>query len=137
MAAATAIRPTASRNLGNKRAYLMKASTTIYAGTLVMVNSSGTAEPAAASASNKGVVGVATESKTSAASGSYWITVQEGEFKFGATSIAQSDVGDLMYAVDDQTIDETDPTNTPKAGYLTEYISATEGWVKVERDATL
>jgi Uncharacterized conserved protein (DUF2190) len=137
MSAATAKRATDSRNLGNTHVYLMKASTTIYAGTMVMLDSNGLAVPAGASASNKGVVGVALESVTSAASGSYYVTVQEGEFKFAGDTLAQGSVGGLVYADDDQTIDETQASNCPKAGILEEVVSASEGWVRIARSATL
>jgi hypothetical protein len=131
MAALTARRATDSRNEGKTTTRLMKASTTIYAGSLVMLDSNGLALPAAASAGNKGVVGVAVETVTSAASGSYYVTVREGEFLFDATSIAQANVNSKMYASDDHTIDETQGLNEPVAGVLAEYVSATSGWVKV------
>ncbi len=131
MAALTAARLTESKNLRFQKRYLMKASTTIYYGSLVMINTNGTAEPATASASNHGVVGVATETKTSGASGSTYIMTQTGIFRFAATSIAQANVGSLMYAQDDQTVDETQAANQPIAGILLDYVSATEGWVAV------
>jgi hypothetical protein len=137
MAALSAKRATDSRNLGKTHVYLMKASTTVYAGGMVQLDSNGLAIPAGASASNKGVVGVALETVTSAASGSYYVTVQEGEFKFAADTIAQGSVGSLVYADDDQTIDETQAANCPKAGILEEVVSASEGWVRIERAHTV
>lgn len=121
-----------SRNLSSKRQYPMAASTVIYRGALVMINSSGLAVPAAAAAGNLGVVGVATEAVTSAASGSYYIEIQTGEFKFAGDSLGQDDVNKLVYADDDNTIDETQATNAPKAGILVEYVSATEGWALID-----
>ncbi len=126
-----AARATKSKNAGPTKSYLMKASTTIYAGGLVMVDSDGVALPAAASASNHGVVGVATVTKTSASSGTYLITVQEGWFLFGGATLEQADVGVLVYAEDDQTIDETAGANEPLAGMLVEYVGASSGWVHV------
>lgn len=131
MTALAAARMTEMRNPGAIIAYVMKASTTIYAGGLVMLDSNGLALPAVASASNHGIVGVATETVTSAASGTYYIHVQEGEFKMNATSIAQSAVGSKMYSPDDNTVDETQGSNEPIAGILIEYISSTSGWVRV------
>lgn len=130
-AALSAPRATTCKMTGPIKAYLMKASTTIYAGGLVMINASGTAEPAAASASNHGVVGVATKTKTSAASGTYLITTQEGWCKFAGTTLEQEDVGNLVYAESDETVDETAGANEPVAGLLIEYESASEGWVHV------
>jgi hypothetical protein len=129
--ALSAARSTASKNPGPVKRYLMKASTTIYAGGMVAIDSNGVAIPAAASASNHGVVGVATESKTSAASGSYYIQVQEGWFLFVGTTLGQEDVGNLVYAEDDQTVDDSAGANEPVAGMLIEYVSASSGWVHV------
>ncbi len=108
--------------------YLMANSTTIYAGSLVMINASGLATPATAAVGAKGVVGVAFEKKTSGTGGNDWIQVAVGKFRMGAVSIAQANVGSLMYALDDQTVDETQLANQPVAGTLVEYISGTDGW---------
>lgn len=121
-----------SRNLGAKRQYLMAASTTIYKGSLVMINSSGLAVPASAENGNNGCVGVATEQVTSAASGSYYIEVQTGEFLFAATSITQAMVNDLVYADDDNTVDETATQYDPTAGIITQFVSTTSAWVLVD-----
>ena len=131
MTALAAARLTKSRRLGSKVEYPMAASTQIWAGGMVMLNSAGLATPAAAAASNQGVVGVATESVLSAASGTYYCVVQEGDFQFAGTTLAQTDVGNLAYAEDDQTIDETQGANEPVAGVLVEVESATVGWVRV------
>ena len=130
-AALSAARQTPSKWTGNIKAYKVKASHTVYAGSLVMVDSTGYAHAAEASASNHGVPCVAVKTVTAAASGTYWVECQEGIFKFAATSIAQSNVGSLMYASADDTFDETQGTNEPVAGILVEYISATSGWIYV------
>lgn len=111
--------------------YLMKASTTINAGDAVMLDSNGLALPAAASASNNGVVGCAQETVVSAASGNYYITVAEGIFLYDATSIAQASVGDPVYFTNATTMDETQGANEPKGGKLVEVVSATAGWVEM------
>ena len=130
-AALTAARSTASKNTGAVKRYLMTASKTIYSGSLVMIANAGTVEPAAASASNQGIAGVAIETKTSAASGSYYILVQEGWFLFAGTTLSQGDVGLPVYAEDDQTVDETVASNEPCAGVMMEYVSASSAWVHV------
>jgi hypothetical protein len=130
--ALSAARATECKSGGTTKSYLMLASETIYAGSLVMINSAGTAESAAASASNNGVVGVSQTTKTSAASGEYWIGVTTDVIcKFVGTSLAQTAVGELMYAADDQTVDETAGANQPIAGLLVQYVSATSGWVLI------
>ena len=131
MAALSAKRVTKSRGITRKTRYLMKASTTCYAGGMVCLDSNGLAIPAAAASGNKQVVGVAAATVTSAASGDYFVEALEGEFNFAATSIAQSNVGDIVYAEDDQTVDETSGSNEPTAGKLIEYVSASEGWVRI------
>lgn len=127
--ALSAMRTTKSRNLLLVRQYLMKASTTIYSGGMVMLNTSGTLEPAAASATAKKVVGIALATKTSAASGNYYVEVQEGSFLLEGTTLSQSDVGSFVYAEDDQTVDNATGSNEIVAGVLVQYVSASSGWV--------
>ena len=131
MTALAAVRGTKSRSLGRKVSYLMKASTQIYAGGMVMIDTTGLAQPANAEAGNNGCVGVATTSVLSTASGNERITVQEGIFLFAAASIAQANVAERVFAHDDQTIDETTGSNTPLAGVLVEFVSSTSGWVYI------
>ena len=131
MAALSAARGTKSRSLGTKVSYLMKASSTVYAGGLVMINAAGTAEAATADASNQGCVGVATASVTSTASGAERVVVQEGIFLMDATTAAQTVVGAKVYGEDDQTVDETQATNEPVAGIAVEFVDASSVWVAV------
>jgi len=127
----SAARPGGSSNPGAIKRYLMKASTTIYAGGLVMLDSNGKALPAAAAAGNQGVVGVATETVTSGSSGNYYIKCQEGWFKLDGTTLSQTDVGYLVYAEDDHTVDETRAATEPVAGMLLEVVDASTAWVYV------
>lgn len=130
MAALSAARLTQSKNLGPVKRYLMANATTIHAGGLVMINSDGLAIAAAAAAGNKGVVGVATKSVVGTGAADY-IEVQEGWFLFAGTTLAQTVVGSLVYAEDDQTVDETQAANEPIAGMCVEYVSASAAWVAV------
>ena len=131
MAALSAKRVTKSRRLGHKVKYLMKASTTCYQGGIVVLDSSGLAIPAAAASGNKQAVGIAVASVTSAASGSYYIEVMEGEFLLTADAITQAHTGDMMFCNDDQTFDDTQGSNEPALGKLIEFVSTTSGWVRV------
>jgi hypothetical protein len=110
----------------------MKASTTIYAGSLVCVDGNGLALPAA-DTSGYNFVGVADEQVTSAASGSYYIRVRTGgDIKLPAVSIAQTMIGDVMYVVDSSDFDDSaGVSNNVQIGTLTQYVSATEGWVDI------
>lgn len=133
MAAATKDRNTELKvDLGLK-SYPVKASTKIYKGTLVAIDSAGYAIPAADAASNR-VVGVADAQadNSSGANGDINLKVRTGVAKFTASSITQAMVGQIMYVVDDQTFDEALGTNGVKAGRLLEFISATEGWLLVQ-----
>jgi len=128
MTAATVAQAATTRNLGGVKRFLMKASTTIYAGALVMINTSGTAEPAADGSTARAVVGIATETVTSAASGSYWINVQEGEILGVGTTLGQADVGLMHYMTDDLTFDDVPGLNSLAVGPMVEYIGAASGW---------
>ena len=134
MAALSASRLTKSRSLGRQVSYLMKASTQIYAGGMVMIDTNGLAQPANAEAGNNGCVGVALTDVLSTASGNERIVVQEGIFLFAASSIAQANVGERVFAHDDQTVDQTTGSNTPLAGVLVEFVSSTSGWVLIGLD---
>ena len=130
MAALSAARMTKSRSPGRLVAYKVTSGETVYAGGLVMISSAGTAQAAAASASNQGCVGVATATVTGSAAGET-VVVQEGIFLMTGTSLAQSCVGAKAYASSDQDVDETQGTNQPVAGLFVEFVSATSAWVDV------
>lgn len=128
MAALTADRMTPKRGISRYFEVPVAATTKIYAGSLVAVNSSGYAVPAADTASFK-VVGVASKQadNSTGAAGAINVEVQSGLFEFAASSITQAMVGTVMYVVDDQTFDDALGTNGIKAGLLVRYISATSG----------
>jgi hypothetical protein len=109
----------------------------IYAGALVCLNAAGYLVPAADTATLK-FVGVAIEAKdnTAGQNGDLKCLVRrEGVFRFKATSIAQASAGDIMYAKDDETFDESSD-NGIRVGRLVEIISATEGWIDIETAVT-
>lgn len=130
--ALSAARATECKSSGVSRACLMTASKTVYSGGLVMQTSAGTCEAAAASAGNHGVIGVASESKTSGSSGSYWLHYSDDVIcKFAGTSLGQDDVGAIAFSEDDQTVDETVGTNEPVAGIVYQYVSTSVGWIYI------
>ncbi len=124
-----------ARKEGGLKSYLM-GTDIIYKGGLVLVNASGVvvAAPVAASAAGLKFAGVAYEKvDDSAGAGTKWCKVYtRGIFKFAATSITQVMVGEMMYLVDDQTIDDVPGTYGIPVGILAEYVSATSGWVDIE-----
>jgi len=125
-----------TRNLGDFRQFPL-AAVKCYKGGLAMVNAAGFITPAVAEASNAGVRGVFTETidNSGGSAGDLNAVIEECDVLCVAVSIAQTDVGTTMYALDDQTIDETQLTNQPKVGDLVEYVSATSGWVRTSLEA--
>jgi len=130
MTALSADRNTMSRAAG-VRAYLVKASTTIYKGSLVSIDANGYLVPAS-NTSGEIVVGVADEQVVQTASSAYLCRVVSGRhFKFAATgTINQGTVGANVYVSDDQTVDDA-TSNSILVGICTEYVSASEVWVFV------
>ncbi len=116
----------------DEKAYPVKASTKIYAGTMVALDANGVALPAA-DAANLKVVGIADvqADNSAGAAGDIKVKVRRGVFKLPASSITDAMVGKLMYVVDDQTFDDAKGTNGIKAGRLVERISNTEGWIEI------
>ncbi len=114
----------------------VKASTKIYAGSLVAINA-GYAVPASA-AQGLIVVGRARQTKdnTSGANGDLTVEVERGIFRFGNSSsgdaIAQADVGKLCYAVDDQTVAKTngDAAARSAAGIIIGLDGSAGVWVQ-------
>jgi hypothetical protein len=131
MAALTAAKMVKSRGITRKVKYLMKASTTCYQGGLICIDSAGLAVPAADVSGHKQCVGVAVASVTSESSGSYYVEVLEGEFLLTASAVAQTGVGAMAYAEDDQTVDDASNANEPVAGKIIEFVSSTSCWVRV------
>ena len=104
--ALSADRVTACKSRGRFITLKMKASTTIYKGGMVSVDSSGLAIPAADTASTI-VIGIAEEYVVSAASGNYYVKVSKGVFKLansGSTAVVQATVGSNCVVEDDQTV---------------------------------
>jgi len=131
---------TADIDVGRKegviQAYPVSAGETIYKGALVCIDTDGYLIPATDTASLK-FVGIAYEKKVNTTAAGYgsdgdlWCRVYTGGvFKLTCSSIAQTMVGQLLYVVDDQTVDET-TTNSVCVGRLVEYDSATSGWVDI------
>lgn len=109
---------------------LLKASTTIYKGALVMYDANGLLVPAAITASCQ-FAGIALEGVTSAASGSYYCKVaRDGRHLLTTSGMAQSNVGDVMFVADSGSVAAT-ATNAPKVGPITEFVSATQVWVDI------
>ena len=112
MVFATAL--SASRNTphrsGEKVALTMASNVIVYAGSMVCVDSSGLANPAADS-SGFAVVGMAertVDNRTAVYSATKTITVDRGVFRWAnADTILASDIGKIVYVTDDATVNKT------------------------------
>jgi hypothetical protein len=131
MAALTQDRNTATRE-GRSYSLGVAASTKVYAGSMVAVNSSGYAVPAADTSGLK-VVGRAEEQvdNSSGANGDKSVLVREGVFKFAASGLTVADVGKPAFISDDQTVSVSATTNNVCAGVIEQVDSATGAWVRM------
>ncbi len=132
MAAATAEINTPERP-GNVTAYPVAANTTIYAGTLVALNSDGRAIPAADTAGLR-VVGRAEQTVTNGATaGAISIDVKEGIFRFANSAtdaVDANDRGKACFVEDDNTVSEVGATHRVLAGRVLD-VTADGVWVDV------
>lgn len=117
--------------LGARIKVPVKANSQIWKGGLVGCGTDGFAV-AAVSGANVKILGVAAESALGGASdGLVFIEVECGrEYVFAASSITQAMLGQPMLVVNDNTVDETSASSA-KAGSMTEFISTTSCWVRV------
>lgn len=108
---------------------------TVYEGALVKQNAAGYLAPCAAEA---GAVfaGVAVEkvaNESPYAAGDQKARVyKKGVFLLTGSGFAQTDVGQAVYATDDQTITKTYASNIQRVGVIVEFESSTKVWVKIE-----
>lgn len=132
MAALTTDRDTDRRD-GDRYSYPMAAATTIYAGGLVVLDSSGNAEPGS-TASGKISAGRAEETVANAgAAAAVNIEVRAGVFKWansGSDPVTKANIGDTVYIEDDQTVCATG-TGKSAAGLMVD-IESDGVWVKTE-----
>lgn len=135
MSALTRDRATPYRE-GIEIEYSVAANTKIFAGSLVCVNATGYAVPAADTSGYR-FAGVAMEQvdNSGGSDGGQVVRLRRvGVFEFDAVSITQDMVGVDMYATDDHTFDDAaGPTNDIKVGKLVKYVSATRGWIDIAR----
>jgi hypothetical protein len=135
MVALTQAAPRRSRKLGVKHTIPVAAGVRIFPGAAVMVANTGVGHPAAPLANNRGCWGCALHEADNrlGADGDIDVVVQEGEYLFAADTLEINDAGVRVFCDDDNTIDETQAANAPQAGLLTEFVSATAGWVAMSQ----
>lgn len=111
------------------------AATRIYAGTIVVANAAGFAEPGstATGLAYLGRADAAVDNSTGAA-GAAVVLVRRGKvFKFAnaaADPVTQASFGRLAYIVDDQTVAATNGTNTRSAAGIVLGVDADGVWIQ-------
>lgn len=141
--AATSGRLTDSLSEKKLRRYApQKGSTTIYQGTIVMIDASGYANPGATATGSVGA-GVARNNTgldrwtNSGSDGDSNVEYEEGTFKFANSSagdaITKAEVGKVCYIVDNQTVAKTDGTGSRSPAGLVAFVDA-DGGVFVDFD---
>lgn len=134
MTALAADRPTPERD-GQDRALPVAANALIHAGSLVVLNASGYAQPGDALAATHIAVGRAEErvDNSAGSAGDLTIVVQRGIFRWansaGADEVDRSHIGTLCYVVDDQTVAATDGTGSRSAAGQVFDVDAQGVWV--------
>lgn len=128
------------RGQGHIRPYKLAASTKIFAGAIVSVNSSSSGYAVNGSdAANRKFVGVAdkTADNSAGAAGAKKVRVwATGVFDFACSGADQTWVGQKVYIVDNQTVAlAATTTNDVLVGYVTELVSATKVFVAITPDA--
>ena len=132
MAALTEDRKTPQRE-GVDIEYPVAGSSEIFGGSMVCANASGYAASGADTSGFK-FLGVAQEyvDNSDGSDGDKKVVVRrKGVFRFAASGMAITDVGESVYIVDDQTVAKS-TTNSVACGRIVEYISATEVGVDID-----
>lgn len=138
MAALTTDRITEMREPGLSH-YPMAASTIIYEGSIVCLNTAGLAIPAVSATGNVtvGIARARVDNSAGAAGDAYVQVFAPILARLPATSITQAMVGEVMHVVDDQTFDDAIGAGTVKLGVLAEFISTTDGFVWIDPAASV
>lgn len=106
----------------------------IYRGALLKIKANGYLAPMAAEAGAKTAgFSLYQVDNTSGANGDlnarYWT---QGVFPVKSSGLAQTNLGDPVYGLDDQTVNLVQGANEPLVGTIVEVISATEAMVKID-----
>ena len=125
------------RKEGGLQSFPVEATTQIYKGAVVCLNTSGYLV-AGADTNGYRFAGIAYENVLGTTQGALNCRVYtHGVFKLTCTSITQAMVGRLVYVTDDATVDESSSYYVC-VGRITEYVSTTQAWVDIgQRGLTL
>jgi len=107
----------------------------IYRGAMVVYNTAGYLAPASTAAGVvfAGVSELEVDNSGGSAGDLLCPHKTEGVYLLTGASLAQTDVGVQVYASDDQTITKTSSNNAP-VGKIVKFVSATQVWVKLDRN---
>lgn len=132
---ATTVERLTQRRRADDFSFPVAAATKILAGTIVVLNSAGNAEPGA-TATGKAAVGMAKETvdNTGGAAGDAQVPVARGTFLFANSAstdeITNADYGAECYVVDNQTVAKTHATNTRSVAGVVRGVEAAGVWVE-------
>jgi predicted RecA/RadA family phage recombinase len=107
----------------------------IYRGALVMHNAAGFLAPCAAESGAvfAGVAEQEIDNSVGAAGDKECRHIHDGRFLLTGAGFVQGDVGEIVYASDDQTITKTAGSNV-LVGKIAKFVSATQVWVLLENN---
>ena len=107
----------------------------VFRGALVMYNTAGFLAPAATGAGNifAGIAEEEVDNSGGSAGDERCKHKIEGSYLLTGSGFVQGDIGETVYASDDQTITKTS-TNNPLVGQIVQFVSATQVFVKLERN---
>jgi hypothetical protein len=124
---------------GDERVGTLGASQSIFAGAILMRNSSGDLIEGATATGSFGA-GMALERKASVGAGTESIRYRPGIFRFANSSagdlITKADIGTVCYIVDDQTVAKTNGTNTRSPAGVVDSVDANGVWVRFDESLT-
>ena len=136
MAALTADRYTLAHDGGDFRTLGVAAGKKIFAGSLVVANANGMAEPGLV-AVGVGALGRAEYQvdNTQGADGALTVKIRRGIFNFasgaGADAITAANIAQTVYVIDDQTVGLTNGTNTRSVAGRVFMVDADGVWVEI------
>lgn len=138
MVALAANRNTLAR-LGDNRSGKLGANQAIFAGAILMRNSSGHLIEGATATGSTGV-GRAEAQVSSTTAGVTDIEYKPGVFRYensaSTDAITAAEIGTVCYIVDDQTVAKTSGTNTRSAAGIVEDVDAQGVWVRFDEALT-
>lgn len=109
-------------------------STVIFKGAIVKSNASGFLAPASPEAGAKfaGIAYEKCENSAGSAGDEDCKLLREGLFELSGSGFTQADVGEVVYASDDQTVSTTDGGNEQAVGKIAQVVSASKVYVDIE-----